>query len=119
MPSVAVISHWFHKRRVLAMAIVASGSSVGAVVHPIMLNNTLNSSLGFGNSVRASAGLIAGMLLLAAMLMKTRLPPPQQTIPLIPAVKKFSRDKAYVFTTLGYEGHCTLPVFVPLLMVVV
>ena len=83
------------------MAIVASGSSVGAVVHPIMLNNTLHSSLGFGNSVRASAGLVAGMLLLASLLMKTRLPPPQQTIPVGPTVKKFLGDRAYMFTTAG------------------
>lgn len=105
IPSIAVISHYFQRRRVLAMSIVASGSSMGSVIHPIMLNNTLNSSLGFGNSVRASAGLVAGMLLLAIVLMKPRLPPPKTTTPLIPAIKKFARDKAYVYMTIGYD-HC-------------
>ncbi|KAJ7664134.1 major facilitator superfamily domain-containing protein [Mycena rosella] len=61
--------------RALAMTIVASGSSFGAIIHPIMLNNTLHSSLGFGNSVRASAGLISGLLFLACLLMRPRLPP--------------------------------------------
>ncbi|KAJ7433451.1 hypothetical protein B0H11DRAFT_2296850 [Mycena galericulata] len=35
IPSVAIVSHYFQKRRALAMSIVASGSSLGAVVHPI------------------------------------------------------------------------------------
>ena len=103
--SIAVISHYFNRRRVLAMSIVAAGSSLGSVVHPIMLNNMLDSSLGFGNSVRASAGLVAGMLLLAIVLMKPRLPPPAHTTPLVPAIKKFSRDSAYVWTSIGY-GPC-------------
>ena len=105
IPSIAVISHYFHRRRVLAMSIVAAGSSLGSVVHPIMLNNTLNSSLGFGNSVRASAGLVAGMLLIASLLMKERLPPPTNTPALLPALRKFSRDRVYVLVTLGYAAR--------------
>ncbi|GJE93676.1 MFS general substrate transporter [Phanerochaete sordida] len=101
IPSIAVISHYFARRRVLAMSIVAAGSSLGSVIHPIMLNNTLNGSLGFGNSVRASAGLVAGMLLVAILLMKPRLPPPAHTTPLLPAIRKFSKDSAYVWTTAG------------------
>ena len=83
------------------MSIVATGSSLGSVVHPIMLNNTLNSSLGFGNSVRASAGLVTGMMLMSCILMRTRLPPPSKVTPFIPSLKKFARDKAYVFATTG------------------
>lgn len=101
VPSIAVISHYFQKRRTLAMSIVAAGSSFGSVIHPIMLNNTFNSSLGFGNSVRASAGLVTGMLLIACLLMRTRLPPPKTVAPVIPTIKKFARDKAYVFASLG------------------
>lgn len=101
VPSIAVISHYFHKKRTLAMSIVAGGSSFGSVIHPIMLNNTFNSSLGFGNSVRASAGLVTGMLLLACCLMRTRLPPPKKVTPIIPAIKKFSKDSAYVAATAG------------------
>lgn len=101
IPSVAVLSHYFHKRRALAMTIVASGSSLGSVIHPIMLNNTLFSPLGFGNSVRASAGLVSGMLLIACSLMHPRLPPPQQTLGFAQAARKFVRDPAYVFATMG------------------
>ena len=83
------------------MTIVASGSSLGAVIHPIMLNNTINGHLGFGNAVRASAVLISGLLLTACLLMRTRLPPPEQKTDLRKAVTKFSRDGAYIAATAG------------------
>ncbi|KAF7354301.1 MFS general substrate transporter [Mycena venus] len=60
VPSVAIISHYFRTRRALAMTIVASGSSLGAVAHPLMLNYTFR-SLGFANAVRASAVLVSGL----------------------------------------------------------
>ncbi|KAJ7689733.1 major facilitator superfamily domain-containing protein [Mycena rosella] len=53
VPSIAIVSHYFQKRRALAMSIVTAGSALGAVVHPIMLNNTLRSSLGFANALDA------------------------------------------------------------------
>ncbi|KAJ6521130.1 major facilitator superfamily domain-containing protein [Mycena capillaripes] len=102
LPSIAVASHYFHKRRALAMSIVASGSSFGAVMHPIMLNNTLhNSSLGFGNSVRASAALISGLLLVACLLMRPRLQPSAHDPEFWNSLWRFRDDKAYVLATLG------------------
>jgi hypothetical protein len=97
----AIISHYFVKRRALAMTIAASGSSLGAVIHPIMLNNTLGGSLGFGNAVRASASLVSGLLFIACLLMRTRLPPPKQKSELRKSLKKFSRDGAFIATALG------------------
>lgn len=105
VPSYAVVGHYFLKRRTLAMSIVASGSSLGAAIHPIMLNNLFD-SIGFGNAVRASAGLVSGMLLCACFLMRTRLPPPDKTIPLIPAIRKFSKDWAYICAVAGYVTFC-------------
>ncbi|KAJ7230097.1 MFS general substrate transporter [Mycena pura] len=101
VPSVAIVSHYFKKRRALAMTIVAAGSSLGAVVHPLMLNNTLRSHLGFGNAVRASAGLVSGLLLIACFLMRPRLPPPAANPPLWKSLKRFSRDGVYILATLG------------------
>jgi hypothetical protein len=83
------------------MTIVAAGSSLGAVVHPIMLNNMLAGPFGFGNAVRASAGLVTGLLLIACLLMRTRLPPPEKSIDIRKALKKFSRDGAYIAATAG------------------
>ena len=94
MPSVAVVSHYFRVRRNFAMAIVASGSSLGAVVHPIMLNNTLD-KLGFEKATRAHAGLVSGLMVISCLLIRTRLPP-QQSPPLASSLVKFSRDKGYI-----------------------
>ncbi|KAJ7610716.1 MFS general substrate transporter [Mycena polygramma] len=104
VPSIAVVSHYFHKRRALAMAIVASGSSLGAVIHPIMLNNTLQ-SLGFGNAVRASAGLVSGLLVIACLLMRPRLPPAGTHLPFWKSLRRFAKDKAYVFTSIGMATY--------------
>lgn len=100
VPSVAVVSHYFRKRRALAMTIVASGSSLGAVIHPIMLNN-LFKRIGFSNAARANAGLISVMLLIACGLMRTRLPPNPQPIGVRKALAKFSKDKPYLYATVG------------------
>ncbi|KAJ7787265.1 major facilitator superfamily domain-containing protein [Mycena olivaceomarginata] len=89
------------KRRALAMSIVASGSSFGAVIHPIMLNQTLHSSLGFGTAVRASAGLVSGLLLLACFIMQPRLPPTGISPEFWPSMRRFSHDTPYVLATLG------------------
>jgi hypothetical protein len=83
------------------MAIVAAGSSFGSVVHPIMLNLTINGSLGFTNGVRASAGMISGLLLIACLLMRTRIPPSQNSTSLTKSLKKFCKDRAYVSTVTG------------------
>lgn len=100
VPSVAILSHYFRRRRNLVMTVVAAGSSLGAVVHPIMLNNTIP-KMGFAKATRANAGLISGLLLIACLIMKTRLPPPASTPDLKKSLIKFSKDKAYVFCTLG------------------
>ncbi|EGO02296.1 hypothetical protein SERLA73DRAFT_71438 [Serpula lacrymans var. lacrymans S7.3] len=101
IPSIAVVSHYFQRRRSLVMTLVASGSSLGSILHPIMLNNTLNGPLGFGNSVRASAGLISGLLVVSCLTMRPRLPPPATRTNYLLAAKKFSHDSAFVLATLG------------------
>jgi MFS family permease len=101
IPSMAIVSHYFVKRRALAMTIVASGASLGAVVHPIMLNNMLAGRLGFGNAVRASAGLVTGLLFIACLLMRTRIHPPKHSIDMRKVLKKLSRDGAYMAATAG------------------
>ncbi|KAF9064955.1 MFS general substrate transporter [Rhodocollybia butyracea] len=101
VPSVGVVSHYFRRRRALAMTLVASGSSLGSVVHPIMLNNLLN-KIGFAKAARANAGLVSVLLLCACLLMRTRLPPNPAPIGLREAFIKFSKDKAYVLATVGF-----------------
>lgn len=74
-PSLSVVSHHFLHRRALAMGIVSAGAGLGAVVQPILLNKLFHGSTGFYNGVRISAGLNAGLLVIAVLIMRTRLPP--------------------------------------------
>ncbi|KAF7345821.1 MFS general substrate transporter [Mycena venus] len=110
VPSVAVVSHYFRRRRGLVMALVQSGTPLGAIVHPILLNNTLhNSQIGFGNAVRISAGINSAILLLACILVRPRLPPLQsvqhrkstQIRLFLAAMQRVCRDRAYVLATIG------------------
>ncbi|KIK69480.1 hypothetical protein GYMLUDRAFT_91751 [Collybiopsis luxurians FD-317 M1] len=100
VPSVGVVSQYFRRRRALAMTIVASGSSLGSVVHPLMLNNILT-RIGFANAARANAGLISGLLLVGCLLMRTRLPPNPAGIGLKEMFAKFLKDTPYVYATVG------------------
>ncbi|KAF7313055.1 MFS general substrate transporter [Mycena kentingensis (nom. inval.)] len=98
IPSISVISHYFQRRRAMAMSIVASGSSLGAIIHPIMLNN-LFQKLGFANAVRVSAATITAVVFIACCLMRTRLPPPAELPPFKKALRRFARDRAYIYST--------------------
>ncbi|OAX33247.1 hypothetical protein K503DRAFT_786633, partial [Rhizopogon vinicolor AM-OR11-026] len=59
IPSIAIVSHHFQQCRSVVMGLVVAGASLGAVSHPILLNNIINGKLGFANGVRASAGMIS------------------------------------------------------------
>ncbi|KIK42704.1 hypothetical protein CY34DRAFT_83114 [Suillus luteus UH-Slu-Lm8-n1] len=105
VPSIAVVSHHFQRRRAVAMGIVVAGASLGAILHPIMLNNLINGRLGFANGVRASAGLISGLLLIANLLMRTRLPPQPKAVSYTRVLQSSSRDGAYVCACVGMAAY--------------
>ncbi|KAJ7844683.1 MFS general substrate transporter [Mycena leptocephala] len=89
VPSIAVISHYFRKRRALAMAIVASGSSLGP------------------------ASLVSGLFIIACLLMRPRLPPSQTHLPFWKSLQRLARDKTYVLTTIGIATYA-VGVFFPI-----
>jgi len=102
VPSIAITAQYFTTRRALAMTTIATGASIGSIVHPIMLNNTLH-KLGFGNAVRASAGLVAGILVIACCLMKTRTIVKKQASGSSKSVLRgIFKDPAYISATVGY-----------------
>ncbi|KAJ8517160.1 hypothetical protein ONZ45_g5631 [Pleurotus djamor] len=109
--ALGIVSHYFHKRRALAMGIVAAGTSCGAILHPIMLNQLFNGSVGFHNGVRASAGMNLGLLLLANLLMKPRLPPKKGGMSF--PVNEFLRDPPYVFAMIS-GAVCMMAIFFPI-----
>ncbi|KAF5347823.1 hypothetical protein D9757_014311 [Collybiopsis confluens] len=75
LPTLSVSAHYFKKKRGLVMGILLTGSSVGAVVYPIMVNHLFNSSTGFAWGVRIVSFLDLFLLITANLMMKTRLPP--------------------------------------------
>ncbi|GAA6048322.1 hypothetical protein JCM3770_000948 [Rhodotorula araucariae] len=73
-PAASSVSHWFKRRRATALGILATGSSVGGIVYPIMLNH-LFPRVGFAWAVRAAAFLTVGMVLIGLLTINSRLPP--------------------------------------------
>lgn len=89
IPAFAAVSQYFEKNRAGTLGLVASGSSIGGIVIPIILSKMLNeSSLGFGWSVRIIGFLILPFVLFAVAGIKPRLPPRETEFWLISAYKE-------------------------------
>ncbi|GJC99151.1 Riboflavin transporter MCH5 [Colletotrichum higginsianum IMI 349063] len=73
-PAMAATPQYFLKRRGAAMGLVIAGSSVGAVVFPIVLSELLE-TVGFGWSVRVCGFIMMPVLLFSSMTVRARLPP--------------------------------------------
>ena len=83
------------------MSLVASGCSLGAVVHPIMLNNLFNRGVGFANGVRISATFISVLLLIACLLTRTRLEPPKNPAKYLSVGRGVIHDAPFCIMCVG------------------
>ncbi|KAF9539781.1 MFS general substrate transporter [Agrocybe pediades] len=99
IPSVSVVIHHFRQRRAFATGIVTSGSTIGAVVYPIMINKLLP-TLGFGQAVRASAYIVLGTVVIGNCLVRTAYHRVALDRPPLD-VKSFLKDPPYVSTCLA------------------
>ncbi|KAF5347925.1 hypothetical protein D9756_010130 [Leucocoprinus leucothites] len=103
IPSFAIVSQYFDKKRGMVLPLVAAGVSAGAALTPIMINNLLQKrNLAFAVTTRIHAGMMTVFLIIACLLIKPRLPPPKTHASLMVCFKKFSKDKAYVIMTTGF-----------------
>ncbi|KAJ4303137.1 hypothetical protein N0V90_002029 [Kalmusia sp. IMI 367209] len=66
------VSTWFIKKRATAIGIIASGSSLGGVILPIMLTRLIP-KIGFGWSMRTLAFMFLGMMVITITTTKSRL----------------------------------------------
>lgn len=73
-PSFSYTTTWFQGKRALAMGIVASGSSMGGVILPIMVNRLIP-MIGFGWTMRICAFLMLGLLVITNLTVRSRLRP--------------------------------------------
>ncbi|KAF8657144.1 hypothetical protein AX14_007916, partial [Amanita brunnescens Koide BX004] len=101
VPSLAIVAHYFRRRRPFMLGISAAGSAVGGAIHPIMLNRLFHGRAGFHNGVRASATLTLGLMVISTLLMKPRLPPKRRGGSLLVSIRTFMREPPFVLTALG------------------
>lgn len=73
VPCISVLPMYFTTRLGLAIGLASSGSSVGGVIYPIVLNQLL-SRIGFGWSVRVLGFIALGTLLIPLAVMRMRVP---------------------------------------------
>ncbi|KAG6375424.1 major facilitator superfamily domain-containing protein [Boletus reticuloceps] len=101
VPSLAVLSQHFEKRRAMVMSIVTSGAPIGAAGYTILLNNLFNGDVGFANSIRITAATNAVLLLIGCTLMRTRSLHPTTRMRYSQLLKSSSADYPYIFATIG------------------
>ena len=95
-----VTGQWFVKRRGLAVGIVSCGSSLGGIIFPFFVNRVIE-DVGFAGAIRYIA-LFKGLLLLVAyVLIKTRLPRKKWNSNLKWFDAKVLTDKSFGLYTLG------------------
>ncbi|TBU46221.1 monocarboxylate permease [Dichomitus squalens] len=72
-PAIAVLGHWFRRRRALAIGLTTGGSASGGVIFPVILEKLIP-AVGFGWAVRIIAFIILGCLTVSCLTIRTRLP---------------------------------------------
>ena len=99
----AVVSHWFKKKRGLAAGIAMIGSSFGGVVVPLILRATLP-KCGYQWAIRILGFIFVGCLVVGNILMKARLPPsPEARSQAIFSLHLFG-DPGFCFLTVTVFG---------------
>ncbi|KJR88946.1 monocarboxylate transporter [Sporothrix schenckii 1099-18] len=95
----ASVVSWFFRRRAAAFGIMVSGSSLGGVVLPIMLDKLIV-RVGFPWAVRAVAFLFLGLLGIACLTVRSRLPPRPKPLVVREYLGGF-REPVYVLTVVA------------------
>ncbi|KAF7291500.1 MFS general substrate transporter [Mycena kentingensis (nom. inval.)] len=73
-PTLAIVSHWFKRRRSTALGMVAAGSSVGGLLIPILVQRLIP-QIGFSWTMRVLALLLLFTTGIMNLCLKRRLPP--------------------------------------------
>jgi MFS family permease len=99
--AVAVIAHWFEKRRGWANGIAFIGSSLGGIMFPLVLNPALE-RLGWAWAIRIVALIAAVLLVIGNLCVRGRLEKGKKggVIDL-----KCFRDERFVWATVGIAGR--------------
>jgi MFS family permease len=98
-PALSCIMGWFDKKRGIAYGILATGSSLGGVIFPIMINRLIR-KVGYGWAMRISAFLIFVLLAIAIVTVKARRPPGRVALSGTQMAKSF-RDLPFLALAIG------------------
>jgi len=93
------IGTWFFRRRAAAFGIMASGSSLGGVIFPIMVPRLIK-EVGFPWTMRICAFLILGMLTIANFTVKSRLTPKVKKLDVMDFVRPL-REPAFLLLCIA------------------
>lgn len=113
LPSLSVSAHYFRRKRGITMGIILTGSSVGAVLYPIMLNH-LFVSVGFGWAIRIVSFFDLFLLVTANCIMRTRLPPAQWDGSMYAQFQRIMRHTTFWIAVFGVTVACWglyIPIF--------
>jgi len=99
-PAIASIGHFFNKRRGFATGIASCGGSIGVVILPLVLSSHFT-SVGFGWATRTLGFLFLLLLLIANLLIRSRLPSkPLSRANVVPDPKIF-KDVTFLIVTVA------------------
>jgi predicted MFS family arabinose efflux permease len=76
--AMTTVATWFDKRRAFAIGVAMSGSSIGGVVFPIMMNNLIE-KIGYPWAMRVAALTMLAMLIFANFTVSPRVSPKRPT----------------------------------------
>ncbi|KAI1372333.1 MFS general substrate transporter [Hypoxylon crocopeplum] len=99
LPSAAILSQYFARRRALALGLQSVGSPLGGIVFPIVFSR-LQPQIGFGWATRVIAFILLGLAVVPLILMRPRVAPPKQKRAFVDA--SALRDSRFIaFTAAG------------------
>lgn len=99
-PTISTMSHWFNRRRGLAMGIVVAGSSIGGIAWPLILNR-LFQTVGFGWALRIVGFICLALLVPSCFLVVPRVPPQKQDTISGPEVAAMFKDVPFMAFVFG------------------
>lgn len=93
------VGTWFFRNRAAAFGVMASGSSLGGVIFPIMVTKLIP-KVGFPWTMRACAFLILGLVAIANFTVKSRLTPHPKPLVLIEFIQPL-KEPAFALLCLA------------------
>ncbi|KIW02629.1 hypothetical protein, variant [Verruconis gallopava] len=113
-PAAAVVGHYFHRKRPMAMGIITSGSALGGILYPIILNQMLNhSKVSFGWTQRTVGFIGLFMVIISIFTIKAGVPTRKGTYLLPSAFKNMAYTLQIVGLFFFFWGMFTAFFYIP------